>query len=95
MRSSFLLPSQVVIGTLTRDNSDRPGSFEVRRVVAGVVHPDYSKSLHANDIGLLLLDQPSSYRPIALAPHKREQLELPGQRLAAWLAVRAPMPCKP
>lgn len=65
---------QVVIGTLTRDDSDRAGSYEVRSVMAAVPHPRFYNTLHEHDIGLLLLDRPSTYRPISLAPHKRECL---------------------
>ncbi|KAL4447247.1 hypothetical protein ABPG77_007280 [Micractinium sp. CCAP 211/92] len=76
---------QVVIGTLTRDDSDRPGSFEVRSVVAAVMHSDFNNDMHANDIGLLLLDEPSSYQPIALARHTpKPGMPLPaGTRLTA------------
>ncbi|KAL4443650.1 hypothetical protein ABPG75_011387 [Micractinium tetrahymenae] len=69
---------QVVIGTLTRDDSDRPGRFEVRSVVAAVKHPGYNKRMKLNDVGLLLLDQPSKYQPIALAPYKpKPEMPLP------------------
>lgn len=54
------------IGRYYKDGTS--GSFDVRRTVQTVIHPQWNKVTNANDIALLLLDTPSSKQPIQLVP---------------------------
>ncbi|EFN55486.1 hypothetical protein CHLNCDRAFT_133858 [Chlorella variabilis] len=56
-----------------RRRGDAPGDYDQRKVTRVVVHPDFSwgflEDTPDNDIALMLLDAPSTRRPIALPRH--------------------------
>lgn len=59
-----------------RRRGDAPGDYDQRKVTRVVVHPDFSwgflEDTPDNDIALMLLDAPSTRRPIALPRHTGE-----------------------
>ena len=66
---------QAYIGNYDKQR-DKAGSFEMRRVVRTVAHPQFEyidrwstwQDQWNNDVALLLLDAPSTRRPVALPP---------------------------